>query len=418
MNLPLFLARRFFRSGHREQRRKASTPAIRIATLGVALGLAVMILSVCVVKGFQNEVSERITGFASDVEIIDLNSFGSPETFPLVTDEKIVSRVKSQKGVKSVGRFAEKMGILKTETDFQAISLKGVGEDYDLAFLRRHVISGRMPAFSDTASSNQIVISKMMSDALGLKVGDRVFAYFFEETVKMRRFEIAAIYRTNMKQFDRTFVLTDLNTVARLNSWQKNQSSGLEVRVVDFDRLDETAARLESLFKGEVDAFGGRYTALSVKNNPRTQSVFSWLNLLNVNVWVILILVVCVAGFTMISGLLILILERTSTIGVLKALGATNTRIRRTFLYYAAFIIGRGLIIGDVLALLIIGIQKQFSVFRLNPETYYLDIVPVELNRWIILALNVGTLLLTLAALILPSFMISRIQPAKAIRFD
>lgn len=418
MNLSLFLARRFFRSGHLERRSKASTPAIRIATVGVALGLAVMIISVCVVRGFQNEVAERIAGFTSHVEIIDLNSFSSPETFPIVTDRAVLEQAKSVAGVKNVSRFAEKMGILKTETDFQAISLKGVGEDYDLSFLKRHLVSGKLPAFSDTASTNKVVISQMMSDALGLKVGDHVFAYFFEETVKMRRFEIAAIYRTNMRQFDRTFALTDLHTVVKLNSWEANQSSGLEVRVNDFDQVEQVAAHLNALFKDKVDEKGGRYAVLSVKDNPRTQSVFSWLNLLNVNVWVILVLVVCVAGFTMISGLLILILERTTTIGVLKALGATNARIRHTFLYYAAFIVGRGLVIGDVLALFIIWLQKQYGVFRLNPETYYVDMVPVELNGWIIVALNVGTLLLTVGALILPSFMISRIQPAKAIRFD
>lgn len=416
MNLSLFLARRFFRNS--EARRKASTPAIRIATAGVAIGLAVMVVSVCVVRGFQREVAGRITGFASDIEIIDPNYFNSPEASPLVADSATVDRVRSVGGVAHVARFAEKMGIFKTDTDFQAVSLKGVGSDYDLSFLNNHIVSGRMPEFSDTAQTNKIVVSQMMCDALGLKVGDRVFAYFFEETVKMRRFEIAAVYRTNMKQFDRTFAVTGLRTVTRLNSWDDGQAGGLEIRVRDFARVDSVVARLRPLFDGREDAHGGKYCVVSVKENPRTQSVFSWLNLLDLNVWIILILVVCVAGFAMVSGLLILILERTATIGVLKALGATNARIRHTFLYYAALIVGRGLLIGDVLALALVLAQQRFGFARLDPETYYVDVVPVELNWLILLALNLGTLLVTMAALVLPGLLVSRVQPARAIRFD
>lgn len=412
------MARRFFGQKSNSRQRRASAPAIRIATAGIAIGLAVMIVSVAVVKGFQHEVKHKITGFASHIDILDINSLNSPEDYPIVAPKSFVEAVRNTPGVAHVQRTSEKMGILKTNDDFAGIQLKGIGSDYDTKFLKSALTDGDWPAFEDTVASNKIVLSRYLAQRLHLKVGSRVYAYFFESTVKMRRFEVAAIYETNLNQFDKLFVIGSSATVSQLNSWQADQCSSLEVVTTDFDRMDQTQQRLTQLIAQEMKPEQGTYEALSVRENPRTSGTFQWLELLDFNVWIILILMVAVAGFTMVSGLLILILERTSTIGVLKALGATNTRVRHVFLYYAALIIGRGLIIGNVLGLGVVWAQANFGFAHLDPATYYVDAVPVMLSAWWVVALNVGTLLITFLALVGPSFLITRIQPARAIRFD
>lgn len=421
MNFSFFLAKRFFSqpSAESEDGRKASGPATRIATAGIAVGLAVMIVAVCVVRGFQREVSEKLIGFAAHIEIIDVHSFASPESYPLVTDSTLIASVEKVHGVEHVQRFSQKMGIFKTEDHFAGISLKGVSSsDYDLGFMRSQLLEGEIPEFRDDSASNAVVISRSLAEDLGLKVGDRVFSYFFEHTVKQRRFRVAGIYDTHMRQFDKTYVLTDLYTVNRLNSWLPDQSSGLEVRLSSMEDLDFSQACLEALLADKFDRNHRAYTPLSIRETPHTAQVLSWLDLLDFNVVVILVIMICVAGFTMISGLLILILERTTTIGLLKALGAGNLRIRHTFLWFAAFIVGRGLLIGNALGLGIVAIQGFWKPIHLNPETYYVDTVPVEVNAWWIVGINLASLIFTMAALVLPSHLVSRIEPAKAIRFD
>ena len=397
----------------------ASVPAVRIAIAGIAVGLAVMIVTLCVVKGFQREVSNKIIGFASHIELLDQRAFGSPESYPVVTDECVVNTVKHTEGVTHVQRFSEKMGIVKTDDDFMGVCLKGVAaSDYDLDFLKRCVVEGKMPEWSASRSSNEIAISRLQAEKLHLKLGDKVNSYFFSNTIKQRVFRVAAIYDTQMHQFDKTFIITDLYTVNRLNNWEANQNSGLEIRVKDMDSITPTHIRLKRAFTNRKDAFGGEYSLLNIYENPRTASVLSWLNLLDFNILVILVIMLCVAGIGMISGLLILILERTSTIGLLKALGATNRRIRRTFLWYAFFIVGKGLIWGNVIGLAVIGLQAKFHVFHLDPASYYVDTVPVEMNILWILGINLLTLVITMLALIVPSFLVSKVQPAKAIQFD
>lgn len=417
-SLSLFLARRFYNSAGEDQKRSASKMAIHIATAGVALGLAVMIVSICVVRGFQNEISSKLTGFSSHITILNDSSFLTPESYPIVTDKVFVDKIKGVKGVKHVQRVSQKLGILKTNETYHAISLKGIGSDYDTSFIKENLIEGSLPNFNDEKSTNKIVVSKMLADILDLKVGSKVFAYFFEETIKMRKFEIVALYETNLPQFDENFVLTDLATVNRLNKWEADQSSSLEVHIDDYNDLDITQIRIGRLINGTHDRNGSTYTSLSVKENPQTGAAVSWLEVLNMNVLVILVLMTGVAGFTMISGLLILILERTRTIGVLKAMGATNTRIRHTFITYAALIVVRGLVIGNIVGLGLVYIQQYFGVVTLDPASYYVSEAPVLVNWAWIVGLNLATLLITVLALVVPSFVISRIQPAKAIQFD
>ena len=262
-----------------------------------------------------------------------------------------------------VQRVSEKMGIFKTKDDFAGMMLKGVAQDYDLSFMRSQLVEGELPEFRDDRSSNSIVISRMMAKQLGLKVGDRIYSYYFSDVVKQRRFKVAGIYETHLHQFDKTFVLTDLYTVNRLNNWLPEQSSGLEVHLHSYDELSTVQALLAQKLDHRADRYGRPYRVISIDQHPRTASVLAWLEMLDLNVMVILIIMICVSGITMISGLLILILERTSTIGVLKALGASNRRIRHTFLWFSSFLILRGMLIGNVLGLGLLGLQtlRAFS---------------------------------------------------------
>ena len=416
--LSLFLAKRFFKETGRRGQRRASTPAIRIATAGIAVGLAVMIVSVCVVKGFQQQVSDKLTGFASHLTILDLGSFSSPETYPIATPQPLVDEVRQAPGVVRVQRVSQKLGIFKTHNDFAGVSLKGVAEDYDLGFLRSCIVEGRVPQFGSQKGSDSIVVSRTLADKLGLRLGDRVFSYYFSQTIKQRRFTVAAIYDTHLKQFDGNIVWTDLYTVNRLNSWDADQSSMLEIHLGSMDELPGAQQWLSQRVGGRKDRMGRTYTVMSIRENPVTSSVLSWLDLLDFNVMAILVIMICVAGFTMISGLLILILERTVSIGLLKALGLSDGRVRHTFLWFAGFIVVRGLLWGNLIGLGLIFLQWQFGIVRLNPETYYLDVVPVSFNVLWLVGLNLATLVVTMLALILPSHLAARVQPAKVIRFD
>lgn len=414
MSLAFFIAKRLY--SHRDDTRKVSVPAMRIATLGVATGLAIMIVSVCIVLGFKNEIRSKVIGFGSHIEVLNVYSFNSPESYPIVTDPPFINKIKAVKGIKHVQRYSNKTGILKTDNDFKGIMLKGIGEEYDMGFFEKHLVTGKVPSFSEIKSNNNILISQSIADALGLNVGDKIFAYFFEQSIKMRRFNVCGIYCTNMSQFDNNIVLTDIYTVNRLNNWESRQSSGLELTVNDYDKLNEIDLEVLRTIGGRIDEFGSKYSALTIQE--LYPQIFDWLNLLDLNVWIILALMSAVAGFTMISGLLILILERTNTIGLLKAMGATNATVRRVFLYFSVFIIGRGLILGNVIGLGFVLLQQHFGLIKLDPATYYVDSVPVLINVWLIFALNIGTLIVSILSLLGPSFLISRIQPAKAIRFD
>lgn len=418
MSLAWFLALRFYKHAGRDSDRKASLLAIRIATAGVALGLAVMIISVCVVKGFQTEIRAKLAGFAAHLEVLDERSFSSPESYPIVTDQTLISKIKTVPGITRVQRVSEKMGILKTNDAFQTILLKGVGADFDTTFLRQCVIEGRLPRFAKEGGTDEVMISQQVARTLGLKRGDRVYAYFVSDAIRLRRFTIVGIYATNLSQFDERMIWTDRHTVNKLNDWDPEQSSALEIFLTEPEKTDVGQADINRLVGGMDDGRGGVYDTMSLSENPTTAAVMQWLSLLDFNVLVILALMLGVAGFTTISGLLILVLERTRTIGILKSLGASNTRIRRVFLTYATLIVAKGLLWGNILGVGIVLLQRYFGWVKLDPATYYVSEVPVEINFWWIVGLNVATLVISVLALIVPSFMISRIQPAKAIRYE
>ena len=394
-----------------------SRPAIRIATMGVAIGLAVMIVTVSVVIGFKHTIRDKVIGFGSHIQVENFLAMQGSDPYPVCVDDSMMRMLGGVKGVAHVERFAVAQGILKTDTDFIGIAFKGVGPEYDLGFLRSNLVEGSLPKFSDKSSGQKLVLSKMTADKLRLKAGDKVYAYFISgDDVRARRFTVSGIYRTNMTQFDQAICFTDLYTAVKLNGWQSDQCSGAELLVDDFDHLEETAARVVAKVNRTSDKYGDTYTSQTV--HEAYPQIFSWLDLMDINVWIILALMMCVAGFTMVSGLLIIILERTQMIGVLKALGASNTSVRRTFLWFAVFIIGRGILWGDLIGIGLVVLQQQTGFVHLDPASYYVSTAPVELHVPFVVLLNVAAMLISVFVLIAPSYLVTRIHPAKSMRYE
>ena len=415
MNFPLFIAKRLY--SDQGDKRKVSRPAIHIAVAGVAIGLTVMIISVCVVLGFKHTIRDKVIGFGSHIQVADFMTLQQMNQYPVVMNDSMIQVIKKAPGVKHVQRFAMKEGILKTDEDFLGVGFKGVGPEWDSTFIHENMVEGSIPKFDDQTSHNKILISKLMADKLRLKAGQRIFAYFIDNNgVRTRRFTISGIYQTNLKKYDEVMVYADLYTVVKLNGWEEDQASGAELTVNDFNQLQTTEDYIVKNINRTVDQYGETYSSATIKElNPQ---IFQWLNLMDLNVWVILGLMLAVAGVTMISGLLIIILERTSMIGVMKALGARNKTIRHTFLWFAAFIIGKGLLYGNILAFAILLIQKYTGLVKLDAQTYYVSTVPVEFNWIYVIALNVATLLISVFILVAPSYLISHIHPAKSMRYE
>ena len=415
MNLPLFIARRIY--SDQGDRRKVSRPAIRIATIGVAIGLAVMIITVSVVLGFKHTIRDKVVGFGSHIQVMNLLSVASVDSYPICIDDSTMQAMDSIEGISHVQRYAMARGILKTDEDFLGVAFKGVGPEYKMDYLRQHLVEGKIPVFSDSSSTNRIVISRLMANKLKLKAGDRIYTYFIDAgDVRTRRFTIEGIYETNMTRFDELICYTDLYTACKLNGWFEGQCSGAELLVDDFDHLDDTFMRVIDKVNRTQDRYHSTFSSQTIYD--AYPQIFNWLELLDINVWIILGLMICLAGITMISGLLIIILERTSMIGILKALGTRNRTVRSTFLWFSAFIISRGLLIGDVLGIGGVLLQQYTGIVTLDPQTYYVSEAPMELNIPLVVILNLATLFISISVLIIPSFFISHIQPAKSMRYE
>lgn len=415
MNLPLFIARRLYSDDG--GRKKVSRPAIRISILGVAIGLAVMIVSVCVVIGFKHSIRDKVTGFGSHITVADYQALQSDAPYPICINDSLMKVLSGVDGVSHVQRYALKQGILKTDEDFLGVTFKGVGPEFDTTFIASNLVEGNLPQFSDSSSSNKIVVSRIIADKLDLKTGSRIFTYFMgDNEVRTRRYTVCGIYNTNLKHFDETICFADLYSIVKLNGWESDQASGAEVTIDDMERLDEVDMSIINKVCHNEDKYGATYASMTILGSY--PSIFAWLDLLDIDVWIILGLMVAVAAFTMISGLLIIIIERTSMIGTLKAMGARNATIRHTFLWFAVFIIGKGMLIGNILGLGICILQQLTSLVKLDPETYYVDVVPVEINIPLILLINAFTLIVSVLVLIAPSYLISHIQPAKSMKYE
>ena len=415
MNLPFFLAKRIYTNN--ADKKRVDMPAIRIAIAGVAVGLAVMLVSVSVVFGFKHTIRNKVVGFGSHIQVANFMTLQASEQYPIQMGDSMLKVLRAIPGVKHVQRFAVKQGILKTDKDFLGVAFKGIAADYDTTFIHQNLVAGAIPHFSDTVGKQQMMVSQAIADQLNLKLGDKVFAYFIDNTgVKARRFTIAAIYQTNLSQFDKVTCFIDLYTAVKLNAWETDQASGAELTVNDFNLLNQTAERVVEKVNRTIDSYGETYSSQTIQEmNPQ---IFSWLDLIDLNVWIILGLMLAVAGVTMISGLLIIILERTAMIGILKAIGARNTTIRRTFLWFAVFTIGKGMLIGNLIGLGLIVLQHYTGLVKLNPATYYVSTVPVEFNLFVWLLLNVATLVISVFVLIAPSYLVSKINPAASMRYE
>lgn len=415
MSFPFFIARRLYA---KEQGKKTvSRPAIRIATTGVAVGLAVMIVSLSVIFGFKNTVRNKVSGFGSHVQVTNFMSQQSQEEHPICINDSLMRLLKSVDDVSHIQRYAYKQGILKTDEDFLGVMLKGIGPEFDSTFIHQHLLEGHIPTFSDQSNSNRMMVSKTIADKLKLRCGDRIFAYFIgPDNVKTRRFTITGIYQTNFTRFDENICLVDLYTTTKLNKWGDDQVSGAEIMLDGFNHIGETAPKIAEKINKTTDQYGSTYSLATIQEvYPQ---IFSWLDLLDLNVWIILGLMICVAGVTMTSGLLIIILERTSMIGMFKALGAKNHSIRRIFLWFAAFIIGKGLVWGNIIGIGLCLLQHFTGLVHLDASTYYVNTVPIEFNIPAILLLNIATLLACILVLIAPSYLITYIHPAKTMHFE
>ena len=412
--MELFIARRLYKS--EQGSRSVSRPAVLIAQIGVALGLAVMLVTIAVSFGFKHEVREKAVGFSSHIHISNYESGQSHEALSVAADSALLGRLAATPSVEHVQRYAAKPGVFRTDNDFIGYILKGVGEDYDLSFYAQYLKEGVLPQFSDSVATGNILISRVIADKLQLGVGDKVDSYFLQGTMRARRYTVAGIYETGFNEYDRLFVIADLKAVQALNRWEPDQVTGVEVALTDFSKVEDMNWELGTMLDRTEDKYGNQYLVQSVTDiNP---GLFAWLDVLDMNVWLILALMIGVAGFTMISGLLILIIERTQFIGILKALGASNASVRKAFLYLAMLIIGKGMLWGNIVGLGLCAVQKFTGLIPLDPANYYLDRVPIEFNWLFILAVNVVMFVLSVLILIVPSHLISRIYPTKAMRFE
>ncbi len=412
MNLELFIANRLY--GTRKGARRISRPAVAIAQWGVAIGAAVMFASICIIVGFKHQIRDKVSGFGGHIQIMDASAGIESET-PIDAGAAFMNELATADGVKNVQCYAMKPGMIVANNEYEGIALKGIGQDFDLSFFARHIVEGEIPQFSDSVASNAIVLSRSMANKLNAKIGEKINIYFLQGGIKARRMSVAAIYETHLSDMDRTIALTDIYTARRLNGWNKEEATAIEITAEDFNKLYETRDRINLTVAKYAETNGSMLYAPTVEE--LYPALFGWLGMLDQTVWIILVIVLFIAGFTMVSGLLILILEKTSLIGTLKALGAGNVPIRRIFIYYACFIVGKGLVAGNIIAIVLCLIQLHLKPIALDPEMYYMDRVPIEFT-WLLLPMNIGMFVLSVAMLVLPSMLISRIEPTKAIKFE
>ena len=412
MNTAYFIAKRIhFQQGAKN----ISRPAVRIAIIAIALGMAVMLVSVAVVIGFKQEVRSKVVGFGGHVRVSNYDNNNTFETNPINADTQLVKKIKNIKSVVSVQAYITKPGIIKTDTEFQGVVLKGIDSSFKWDFFKSNMLEGSVLNTTDSLQ-NKIIISKYLADLLKLKLNDSFFAYFIKDQIKARKFVISGIYSTNFVEYDKLFILTDLRHLQRLNGWQSNQISGYEVLLSDFEAMVPVSDEIYDATIKLSQNKGQQYYVQSIKD--LSPQIFGWLDLLDMNVWVILGLMLSVAGFNMISGLLILILERTNMIGILKSVGASNFTVRKVFLYYAVFLIGKGMLWGNVIGIGLCALQYFTHILPLDPEAYYVSSVPIVFNWGYVMLLNVGTFLASVVMMIGPSYLISNISPAKIIRYE
>ncbi|HHU34723.1 MAG TPA: ABC transporter permease [Bacteroidetes bacterium] len=414
MNLPYFIAKRLIKA--KDDQKSFSKPINVIAIVGIALGLAVMIISVAVLTGFKKEIREKFVGFGGNIQIVNYDSNISYETSPIRQGREFVDKIKELPGVTHIEVFATKAGIISTGEEIQGVVLKGVGSDFDWGYFSKNMVEGVFFTVNDSIRTDEVIISKKISDMLRLKPGDSFNMHFIQDPPRVRRFNVAGIYETSLEEFDEIYVFCDINHIKRLNGWDDDQISGFEIFIDDFDELDRMTLAVRDAVGYSITEEEESYKITNIR--LKYPQIFDWLGFQDLNVAIIIVLMLIVAGFNMISGLLILILEKTNMIGILKALGSNDKTIRRTFLYQAAYLIAIGLAWGNLIGIGLALLQSTTGIISLDPTSYYLKSVPINLELTHVLLLNAGTMAIIIAMLLLPSKLISKITPVKAIRYD
>jgi len=415
MNLPYFIANRLIKG--RREGTSFSRPINVIAIIGIAMGLAVMILAVSILTGFKQQIREKVVGFGSHIQIMNFDSNISFETTPISDTQRFIPDIKQIPGISHVQVFATKAGIIRTDEDIQGVVLKGIGSDYDWKYFSSNMVNGTVFNVLDTGfPGNKVILSKKIADMLKLKTGDSFAMLFIQDPPRQRKFTICGIYETSLEEFDKMYVYCDIGHIKRLNGWKEDQVSGFEVYINDFDQLDQMTSEVRDAIGYKVAEEESKFKVTNIR--VRYPQIFDWLNFQDINVIIIILLMLVVAGFNMISGLLILILEKTNMIGILKSLGAEDITIRRVFLYQAAYLIGKGLFWGNFIGIGLAFLQLKTGAITLDPTSYYIKTVPVNLELFHILLLNAGTMAAIIIMLLVPSQLISRITPVKAIKYD
>ncbi len=411
MNFEFFIARRIIAS--KDYKSSISAPIIKIAITAIALGIIMMLVSIATGVGLQEKIREKVSAFNGDIIITNFDTnFSNDSQNPISKNQDFYPTFKNIEGIKHVQVAASKGGVIRTETDFEGVVVKGVGDDYNWEYFKDYLTEGALPDFKGDLNED-ILISEYLANRLHLKLGDKVTTFFLNDEVsktpRSRGFDIVGIYNSGFQQFDEQFIITDIRHIQRLNKWETDQIGAFEVFVNDFDEIISIGAEVYDETSSTLDTQTIR---------QKYASIFEWLDLFDFNIIMIIGIMILVAGINMITALLVLILERTQMIGILKALGSSNWSVRKVFLYNAMYLIGVGLFWGNVIGIGLLLIQKYGKVFKLNPNTYYVNEAPVYLSLDYILILNAGTFLLCLLMLLIPSFIIAKISPVRAIRFE
>ncbi|MCC6370173.1 MAG: ABC transporter permease [Bacteroidia bacterium] len=422
MSAERFIADRI--SGTGNSKGSISKPIVKIGIIGITLGVAVMLLTISIVLGFKNEITSRITGLTTHIAIGNINVNPGNEQEPISISDDSISYLKNLPWVLHIQKTAFKNGLLKTETENEGVLLKGVGEDYDFSFLNKHLVEGRLPDLKGEEASKDILISKVLAEKMNIKLNDKVLIHFISQHTiydslvggsyikseqRSRKLKVCGIFKTDFVDFDEKLSVVDLRQVQNINFWQKNQVGNYEIGLKSFDRLEESQEQIREFL-------GYSYSVSSVKEIY--QNIFIWLDKLDINGVIIIVLMILVATINMITALLILILERTNMVGLVKALGMSNANVRKIFIHISLKLIGRGLLWGNIIGIGLCLLQYYFHIAKLDSETYYVDHVAVQINWWYFLLLNVGTFLVCVLMLLLPTLVITKLTPIKTLKFD
>lgn len=417
MNTELYIAQKIL---PRRKSKTISSPIVNIAMMAIALGLAVMIIAVSVIVGFKSTISEQIFGFSSHIEIVNFDMNTSFESMPIHTDSLLAENLRSETCVEHVQIYATKPALIKVNNTARGVVVKGIDNTFRWKFIQDNLIEGDILTFPSDTTTDNVIISKTLADLLQLSLGDKFTTSFVpndsNKKVRKRRFIVHGIYQTNLNEIDDRFILADIRHIQDLNNWEADQCTGYEVFLDNYNDLEYKKEVLQGIVGYDISPDVQKLRVQTLKET--TPQIFDWLSLLDMNAWLIIALMVLVAGMNMITGLLVIILEKTSMIGILKALGARNVSIRKIFVYVGSILIGKGLLWGNIVGIGLCLIQYYLHPISLDPTVYFMSYVPIRINIFYTILLNIGTFALTSLMLILPSVLVTKISPSEAIRFD